>query len=257
MVVRLEQLLGIPDVEPEPGKPVGIDGLTGVEPRDETPRLVRGIALVEVARDERDVLLRGRCRPRSRPACCAARTASPRTRRRGRSRPIRRRRTGWPARGRGSRRPRPRWPRPSRGRRRRSRASAKSNRLSPAITSRSSPAPIRFKTNAMSPIAPRRSSFDTVPSSCTVTPPRRFAHSRKSSAKRAFVTSSTLSVTSATRSQTQSSMGRPPTGRSCLGIESVSGRSRVAYPAARMIALMPPRGLRARTRTARGGHRPP
>src|SRR5439155_17100161 len=111
-----------------------------------------------------------------------------------------------------------------------------SNRLSPAIASRSSSRP----TNWMSPIAPSRSSFEVVPSSCTVT--SSGAQRWKSAAKRWFVTR-WISSTPVSRilSRIQSTIGRPPTGRSCFGIDSVSGWRRVAYPAARMSAFTEPR----------------
>src|SRR5438552_3893854 len=55
------------------------------------------------------------------------------------------------------------------------------------------------------------------------------AERSKSSAKSAFVTRCTSSaLVSAIPSRIQSTIGRPPTGRSCFGIESVSGRKRVA-----------------------------
>src|SRR5262249_4862599 len=73
-----------------------------------------------------------------------------------------------------------------------------------------------------------------VPSSCTRTS-LPAAHSSKSAAKRAFVTRCTSSAEiSRTLSRIQSTIGRPATGNSCLGTVSVSGRSRVAYPAARI-----------------------
>ena len=118
--------------------------------------------------------------------------------------------------------------------------------------------PVRSSTKAMSPIAPSRSSFEDVPSSWTVTLSRLLAHFSNAAAKRVFVTRWISSATSSTLSQTQSSIGRPPIGSSCFAIESVSGRSRVAYPAARMIAFMhaqrPPRA-RATRRRARGARR--
>src|SRR5207253_7196600 len=87
-----------------------------------------------------------------------------------------------------------------------------------------------------SPIAPSRSSFDVVPSSwtCTSLPS---AQRSKSAAKRALVTRCTSSAeVSRILSWIQSTIGRPPTGRSCFGTVSVSGRSRVAYPAAKINA---------------------
>jgi hypothetical protein len=83
---------------------------------------------------------------------------------------------------------------------------------------------------ATSPIAPRRSSFDVVPSSWTVTPGLNIAQCWKSWAKRWFVTTCTASIssTSSTRSRSQSSIGRPPIGSRHFERSSVSGRSRVA-----------------------------
>src|SRR4051812_5194862 len=91
----------------------------------------------------------------------------------------------------------------------------------------------------MSPIAPRRSSFEVV-SSSWITTSRSRAQSRKSAAKRSFVTRwiSSTSGTSEILSSVQSTIGRPPTGSSGFARFSVSGRSRVAYPAARISAFI-------------------
>jgi hypothetical protein len=57
--------------------------------------------------------------------------------------------------------------------------------LSPAITiTSSSTIAARSSVKATSPIAPRRSSLDVVPSSCTVTPGLNIAQCWKSWAKR-------------------------------------------------------------------------
>ena len=132
---------------------------------------------------------------------------------------------------------------------------AESNRLSPATTSRSSSMPARSMTYFRSPIAPSLSSFVLVPSSWTTTPGA--AQSRKSEAKRVFVTTwvSSTSVTSRIFARIQSRIGRPPTGRSGFGTSSVSGRRRVAYPPASTTAFTRPPRRRGKRRTGLDGRR--
>jgi hypothetical protein len=99
------------------------------------------------------------------------------------------------------------------------------------MTSMSSSIAALSMTKRRSPIAPRRSSFEVVPSSWTRTSlPRAAAHWWNAGALRAFVTTwiSSIASTSAIASTIQSMIGWPPTGRSSFAHVSVSGRSRVA-----------------------------
>src|SRR5471032_2884113 len=65
-IVRVEELRVVSDVEPLPVEPVAVDRLALVEPRDEAARLVRRVALVEKAADQRQVLARIEIRRRRR-----------------------------------------------------------------------------------------------------------------------------------------------------------------------------------------------
>src|SRR5436190_15144464 len=55
-VVGLEQLPRVADVVPAAGEAVAVDGPSRIQPRDEVPRLVGRVALVEIRVDESGVL---------------------------------------------------------------------------------------------------------------------------------------------------------------------------------------------------------
>ena len=170
-----------------PDEAIAVDRLARVQPRREVARRVGRVALLEVARQQREMVGRGTDMPPSRRGRSSARRASPRSRRRGRRRRARRRRTARAARGRRPRAPRSR-SRPSRARTRRGRRASTRRGCRPRRPAGPRPRARRARSrSAMSPIAPSRSSFDVVPSSWTVT--SSGAQSSKAGAKREFVTS--------------------------------------------------------------------
>ena len=211
-----------------PGKRYAYTGTRLCSHATKLARLIGRLALVEIrrARGARARACTGTSR--SRRASSSGAPASRRSRRCGRPRRARRCCTAARARGRRRRARRLRCRRPCSARTRRSRRASSRRGCRRRSTRRSSSRPARFCTKRMSPIAPSRSSFDVVPSSWTRTS-LPSAQRSNWSAKRAFVTRCTRSISaSCSLSSIQSTIGRPPTGSSCLGTVSVSGCSRVA-----------------------------
>src|SRR6266545_1844169 len=175
-VVRLQQLRPVADVEPLAGEAIAVDGRPRVEPGDEVAGLIGRIPLGEVGAQQREVRTvvqvrgdRNQVRRGTLGLLLEADDAVVRIELDDavltHALPsLLRQKSTYAAR-------------------------LKSKRLSPAITRSSSPShSSRSATNAMSPMAPSRSSFEVVPSSWMRTRARPRAQPSKSGAKRAFVT---------------------------------------------------------------------